>query len=341
MSVKDAQQQSVVSNTSSNVTPSTPKKNQYTREYWKEEEEQILRDWADKAQCYELMHSKSHEIYNYRNTLFVIPVIIISTITGTANFAQDRVPESKKAAFVMAVGAFNILAAIISTIAQYLKISELNESYRVGTLQWGKFYRNIKTELAKHPLDRVPPGNMLSMAKEEFDRLLEIYPDIPRKVIREFKVKFDNTEGISKPEICDVIEPTAVYPMTVEERLEMIRKINHLPDEKEVKMNENLNNINDGIYNYNYNNNPNNHNNNEPVVEETLEQKENKEKMNKFKQTFYKINNRYPTDEEVRESTEFMFKNIPIESVSTANTIRPLDEQIHLTAYDSGDDSRV
>jgi hypothetical protein len=111
----------------------------------------------------------------------------------------------------------------------------------------------------------------------------------------------------------------------------------YLPDEKEVKMNENLNNINDGIYNYNYNN----QNNNEPVVEETLEQKENKEKMNKFKQTFYKINNRYPTDEEVRESTEFMFKNIPMESVSTANTIRPLDEQIHLTAYDSGDDSRV
>ena len=120
MSVKDTQQQSVVSNTSSTATASLPKKNQYTREYWKEEEEQILRDWADKAQCYELMHSKSHEIYNYRNTLFVIPVIIISTITGTANFAQDRVPESKKAAFVMAVGAFNILAAIISTIAQYL-----------------------------------------------------------------------------------------------------------------------------------------------------------------------------------------------------------------------------
>jgi hypothetical protein len=331
MPSKDNQNQSDVSNTSS-TTPPIPKKNQYTREYWKEEEEQILRDWADKAQCYELMHSKSHEIYNYRNTMFVIPVIIISTITGTANFAQDRVPESKKAAFVMAVGAFNILAAIISTIAQYLKISELNESYRVGTLQWGKFYRNIKTELAKHPLDRVPPGNMLSMAKEEFDRLLEIYPDIPRKVIREFKVKFDNTEGISKPEICDVIEPTSVYPMTVEERLEMIRKLNNIPDDKEVKINETQGDTN--VFNYQIDKN-------EPVIEETSEQKEHKEKMNKFKQTFYKINNRYPTDEEVRESTELMFKNVSMDSSSTTNSVRPIDEQVHLTNYDSGEDSRV
>ena len=37
------------------------------REYWKEEEEKILREWADKAQCYEIMNTKSHEIFKFRN----------------------------------------------------------------------------------------------------------------------------------------------------------------------------------------------------------------------------------------------------------------------------------
>jgi len=292
------QNEADISVQSSNTVNKSP--SQSTREYWKEEEEKILRDWADKAQCYELMHSKSHEIYNYRNTLFVIPVIIISTITGTANFAQDRVPADKQAAFVMTVGAFNILAAIISTIAQYLKISELNESYRVGTLQWGKFYRNIKTELAKHPLDRVPPTNMLSMCKEEFDRLLEIYPDIPQKVIREFNTKFDDVEGISKPEICDIIEPTTIFPMTLEERQAMIRKINNIPDtpdnlsENEIRLNDDSD---DDI------------NKKTPLIEDTLEQKEYKEKLAKFKQTFYKMNNRNPTKEEIKESYNFMFSD--------------------------------
>ena len=32
------------------------------RNYWKAEEEQLLKDWADKAQCYEWMHLRSHTV---------------------------------------------------------------------------------------------------------------------------------------------------------------------------------------------------------------------------------------------------------------------------------------
>ena len=235
------------------------------REYWKEEEELILKDWADKAQCYEILHSKSHEIYNRKNTLFVIPVIIISTLTGTANFAQDRVPTKYQNIFVMVVGSFNILAAIITTISQYLKIAELNESYRVGALSWGKFYRNIKTELLKHPLDRMPAKTMLKICKEEFERLLEVYPDIPKNVIHQFNIQFKEHNDISKPEICDVIEPTLIYNITKEEREDMIDKMTR------ISIDTNLDEIDS----------------------------EKNEKINKFKQTFYKINNRLPTDEEI------------------------------------------
>lgn len=268
--------------------------NNNSREYWKEEEENILRELADKAQCYELMHSKSHDIYAYKNTLFVIPVIIISTLTGTANFAQDRVPEKYQNIFVMVVGSFNILAAIITTIAQYLKIAELNESYRVGTLQWGKFYRNIKMELIKHPLDRMAPSSMLSMCKEEFDRLLEIYPNIPKKVIEEFKNKFNKNTEISKPEICDVIEATTIYQMTKEERIEMIKKITNTID-VDLEKNE------DKTANQNI----------VPVIEETEIDHENNMKTEKFRQTFYKINNRYPTEREVKETFSNLFLKRP------------------------------
>ena len=250
------------------------------RNYWKSEEENILREWADKAQCYELMHAKSHAIYNKRNTLFVIPVIIISTLTGTANFAQDRVPSQYLNLFVMLVGGFNILAGIITTISQYLKIAELNESYRVGALQWGKFYRNIKMELIKHPLDRMDAGTMLSMCKEEFDRLLEIYPDIPKKVIDEFKVQFKDDTEIAKPEICDVIEPTLIYPMSPEERKEMIKLIIEGPPKPE----RDIESENTSI----------------EIMQEHELDPEISIKIEKFKQTFYKINGRYPTDNEIQ-----------------------------------------
>jgi hypothetical protein len=153
-------------------------------------------------------------MYGKLNAWYTIPVIIISTLTGTANFAQQRVPVSYQSLFIMAAGGFNILAGIITTIQQFLKITQLNEAHRVSTIAWDKFYRNIKIELAKHPIERIDPKHMLKMSKEEFDRLIETSPSIPDKIIEEFKNKFEQQvlfDKIIKPEICDILIPTSEY----------------------------------------------------------------------------------------------------------------------------------
>ena len=181
---------------------------------WTPEHEQILIEWADKAMCYRWLHSKSNNMYNTLNAWYTIPVIIISTLTGTANFAQERVPLEYQHFFVMIVGGFNIMAGIITTIQQFLKITQLNESHRVSSIAWDKFYRNIKIELAKHPSERIEPKQMLKMSKEEFDRLIETSPNIPEKIVQQFKTNFFSQESfdkIIKPEICDILVPTSEY----------------------------------------------------------------------------------------------------------------------------------
>ncbi len=244
------------------------------RNYWKEEEELLLKDWADKAQCYELLHSKSHAVYKQRHAYFVIPVIIISTLTGTANFAQDKISDpTDKNIFVMVTGGLNICAAIVSTVGQFLKVSEMNEGHRVASYSWGKYYRHLKTELAKHPLDRINPKDLIAMAKEEYDRLLELSPMIPKKIIKQFNMTFLENDEISKPEICDIITPTTVYHMTNDKRQSMINKLNPLPIEDENKIDGNEEK--DSKIN--------------PLIE-------------KFNQSFFKIHLRYPTEEEIKAS---------------------------------------
>jgi hypothetical protein len=181
---------------------------------WTPEHEEILIEWADKAMCYRWLHSKSHALYAYLNTWYTIPVIVLSTLTGTANFAQDRVPIHFQSYFVMLVGSLNILAGIITTIQQFLKITQLNEAHRVSSISWDKFYRNIKIELAKHPSERIQVNQMIKMSKEEYDRLMETSPSIPEDIIVEFKTKFNKMEAfdnIIKPEICDILIPTNEY----------------------------------------------------------------------------------------------------------------------------------
>ena len=181
---------------------------------WTPEHEKILIEWADKAMCYRWLHSRSNALYSSLNAWYTIPVIVISTLTGTANFAQTRVPIEYQNYFAMGVGAFNILGGIITTIQQFLKVTQLNESHRVSGIAWDKFYRNVKIELAKHPHERMHVNQMLKICKEEFDRLMETSPIIPDKIIKAFKTSFKNSnafEQIIKPEICDVLISTESY----------------------------------------------------------------------------------------------------------------------------------
>ena len=55
-----------------------------------------------------------------------------------------------------------------ATVSQFLKIAELNEGHRVSSLSWGKFYRTIKTELTRHPLDRMAPLEMIKISRDEY-----------------------------------------------------------------------------------------------------------------------------------------------------------------------------
>jgi hypothetical protein len=214
---------------------------------WTVEHEGILIEWADKAMCFKWLHSKAHEYFSSLNTMYTIPVIVISTLTGTANFAQDRVPPEYQSFFVMTVGGFNILAGIISTIQQFLKISQLNESHRVGGIAWDKFYRNIKIELAKHPHERKDVTKFIDFCKEEFDRLMETSPTIPEEIIIEFKKTFKDSETYQKiilPEICADTFKNPWYDDTrIEKRNLDSANLQQMKEFKLKKTNENNNQI--------------------------------------------------------------------------------------------------
>ena len=46
------------------------KRKQVKREYWKSEEEELLKQWADKSQCYQWMHMKARQVYQRKNAMY-------------------------------------------------------------------------------------------------------------------------------------------------------------------------------------------------------------------------------------------------------------------------------
>ena len=158
---------------------------------WSPENEKIVVEWCDIAQCYKWLHTRAHQSFSYMHAWFTIPAIILSTISGTASFAQGSLPVSMQTMAPMVIGSVNIFIGILTTIQQYLKISEYNESHRVSAIAWDKFARNIRIELAKHPDERsTDAGHFLKTNRDEFDRLMETSPSIPIRIVDEFLETF-------------------------------------------------------------------------------------------------------------------------------------------------------
>ena len=162
--------------------PSTPIEKDYS---WKSDQEQILKKWADKSLCFKMMHERSYKKYWCLNAWFNIPVIIISTVTGTGNFASGSFgSNSQYITFI--IGGFNLFAGILATIATYTGVAQKLEAHRFSSVAWDKFSRKLQIELAKSRSDRVKAKDFIKQSAEEYDRLIEMSPILQNDIIRWF-----------------------------------------------------------------------------------------------------------------------------------------------------------
>ena len=169
------------------------------KQIWTEEQEKLLASWSEKASGYRWLHMRSEKLYRKRNYAFTIPVIILSTLTGTANFAMDSfVPEENKQIAMACVGGVNIFAGILSTLQNFLRYAELMEGHRVAEVSWSKFSREISVELALEPDMRKPAFDFLNVCRSEFDRLIEQSPTIDDSIIAQYNSKFMKKKKIKK-----------------------------------------------------------------------------------------------------------------------------------------------
>ena len=185
---------------------------------WTKQQEVLMAEWSDKAGCYRWLHDRCEKKYSMMNMWITVPVIILSTLTGTANFAIDGfVPgdDAQLKKYVQAgIGAVSIFAGILTTLGNFLRFAQGSESHRVAGIAWGKFQRQIAVELAINPNDRLDCMDFLKICRAELDRLIEQSPPIPDDVIAEFKKEFKEKKDVKKPEICDGMEHTSVFKDT-------------------------------------------------------------------------------------------------------------------------------
>lgn len=196
---------------------------------WHAQQEHILRKYGEQSSCYRYMHYKAYQKFKKSSFRFTLPIIIISTVTGTANFAQETFPDSWKVYVPVCIGAFNLIAAIMTTILQFMKINELMESHRVSSVHYGKLSRSIRLQLTLPKTERSHSGlEFVNDCNSEYDRLIEQSPPIPSNIIKLFEKEFplvaDGVDGDpKKPSCCIRFKRCFTCEDTVHEKDENLR----------------------------------------------------------------------------------------------------------------------
>lgn len=190
---------------------------------WSTEQERLMADWSDLAMCYRWLADKSEKFYHSKNLWISLPVIILSTLGGTANFGIQSLfsDDTSKKYASFAIGGISLFAGLLTTIGNYLRYAQLEESHRVASIAWGKFQRLIAVELAMKPDDRMDSLDFLKICRADLDRLIEQSPPIPQESITLFESEFGSIKDLKKPDICGALEHTRVFESS-ETRLKQV-----------------------------------------------------------------------------------------------------------------------
>lgn len=199
---------------------------------WSEEIEALLSEWGEVAMCYQYLHNFSQRKYKKKYHHLQIPIIILSTLTGTANFATDSyVPTDYQHGFSAGVGGLNIFCGILGTLLAFLKYAEIYEGHRISALAWSKLGRSIEIELSLNHKKRKPCRDFLKICRAEYDNLLESSPNIDLDIITMFNKKFDGKyPNVRKPIICNGLKEIKPYRIQEKEQNEEEEEENEMAE---------------------------------------------------------------------------------------------------------------
>jgi hypothetical protein len=148
---------------------------------WDESIEAIFSELGDEAQINAFLHKKAAEYYTRQNIKYQLPIIVLSALSGSGNFISANFPDYANL-IVLGIGGVSIFTSIISSVAQFLKVSQLSESHRISYLSWEKFHSTIKFQLSRRKESRDNIKDFLSLVIPEYQRLKEISADIPKHI---------------------------------------------------------------------------------------------------------------------------------------------------------------
>ena len=170
--------------------------------------EDLIARWSDNALSYAWLHNKAEAKYRKLNYAFTIPIVILSTVVGTINVGMNSIfPANLIQYGQISIGGVGIFTGILGTLQNFFKYAQLSEAHRNAAIQWHKYHRSLKTELALEAICRRNAGEFFRASKAELDRLLDSSPYVPSDVVQ----RYISENSIELPDVIGNLQKTLVF----------------------------------------------------------------------------------------------------------------------------------
>ena len=198
--------------------------------HWNSQLERVISDEGERALCFMWLHSHSEKMFTRLSNYVTIPVIIMSTVSGSVSIGASSIFPNPQTGSVL-TGIVSLSVALLNTISSYFGLAKRSEAHRISSTAYAKIHRFIMIELALPRTERMVAKDMLKIVREQCDRLNETSPQIPDLIIKEFHTKFaESTPDVKKPEITNGLDPIFIYPTGSSSPLTRISSACHIPN---------------------------------------------------------------------------------------------------------------
>ena len=180
---------------------------------WTKELEQFFKNSGEKALCLSSLHKHSENVYSYKRTFIDLPVIVLSTAAGSLSIGSSSIfgEENEKVAS-LGIGVLSLIVGITNTVGSYFSWGKRSETHRISHIEYAKLSRFLRLELTLPRSERMKPAELLKLVRSDWERLAEIAPIVPKKVIKEFKARYKRKRSsICLPDELNGLDPIMIF----------------------------------------------------------------------------------------------------------------------------------
>jgi hypothetical protein len=179
---------------------------------WSTQVEDILAAEGEKCRGLSWIHTRCESEMSTYNTFIQVPVIILSTLAGTASVGSATLFAGQTTASSIAIGLVSISVGILNTLGGFFNYAKRAEAHRIAHLHYSKISTKISIELSLPRLERISAESLLNYVRESMERLAETTPLASSKILKSFNEEFKNIkEEISMPPETNGLHKIKVY----------------------------------------------------------------------------------------------------------------------------------